>query len=244
MSTGIHRACRRTITAAPRSGNRPSAPYKAPGRRLRHAAGKQLACTLWLLMAAAAPVAGQADAAASAVDPKQFNITLPDGWSVYDQTAAITGSRRPLGILIFSSQPLLARDEQTPAPEMLARVDTGALPSFFVDRQAATKGMSCAKFTTSAAYNLGVKLAGDTIFGAARSLLKALPVKHEKITLGGCQGFRYYARGKKGEWILDVRAVSDATVLYLFGLRNRAEHYPANSEVFDQALNSLVFATP
>ena len=60
----------------------------------------------------------------------------------------------------------------------------------------------------------------------------ATPIKHDAIQVGSCQGSRYKGEGKKGTWILDVRAVSDGEVLYLFSLRNTDENYASNIDTF------------
>ena len=173
----------------------------------------------------------------------QFTIALPAGWSAFNQTQSLSGKSGSLGVVVFSAQAVTKEGETTADPSVLSRVDTGDLASFFVDRQPAAKGMSCAKITKPGAYDLGVKLTKDPIFGAGRSYFSATPIKHDGIQIGGCQGFRYKGEGKGGEWILDVRAVSDGKVLYLFSLRNRAENYAKNIDTFEKAIGSLQLAT-
>jgi len=172
----------------------------------------------------------------------QFTIALPAGWSAYNQKQALSGRSSTLGVVLFSAQAVTKEGEKTADPNVLSRADTGDLNSFFVDRQPAAKGMSCAKITKSAAYDLGVKLTKDPIFGAARSYFSATPIKHDEVQVGGCQGLRYKGEGKKGEWILDVRAVSDGKVLYLFSLRNKAENYARNVDTFEKAIGTLQLA--
>jgi len=172
----------------------------------------------------------------------QFTVALPAGWSAYNQNQALSGNPSLFGVVVFSAQAVNKEGETTADSNVMSRVDTGDLPSFFVDRQPAAKGMSCTKFTKSAAYDLGVTLTKDPIFGAARSYFSATPIKHDEIQVGGCQGIRYKGEGKKGEWILDVRAVSDGKVLYLFSLRNRAGNYAKNIATFDNAMGTLQLA--
>ena len=172
----------------------------------------------------------------------QFTIDLPAGWSVYDQAQVLSGTPGTQGVVVFSAQAVTKEGETTADPSIMARVDSGDLPSFFVDRQPAAKGMSCAGFSRSAAYDLGVKLTNDPIFGATRRLFSATPIKHDPIQVGGCQGLRYKGEGKKKEWILDVRAISDGKVLYLFSLRNQAGNYARNIATFDKAIGTLELA--
>ena len=173
---------------------------------------------------------------------EQFTISLPNGWSVYKQTEAVTGKPSSLGVIVFSEQSVTKSGENLADPEMLGKVDTGETPSFFVDRIPAYEGMSCEKFGKSDAYNLGVKLMEDPIFGEGRKLTSAVPVKHERIVIAGCQGFQYEGRGKKGEWIIDVRAVSDGKICYLFILRNRAEYFSKNIDTFNNAVATIQLA--
>jgi hypothetical protein len=175
----------------------------------------------------------------------QFTISLPVGWSVYKQTEAITGRPSSMGLVVFSKEPVTKPNEAMADPGLLARVDTGEVPSFFVDRISPTvSGMSCDNFSTTAAYRVGIGLIKDPMFSAARQLLFATPLEHKRIQLGGCQGFRYEGRGKNNEWMLDVRAVSDGKVIYLFTLRNRAEYFSKNVATFDQALGTLRLSKP
>ena len=175
---------------------------------------------------------------------EQFTIDLPVGWSVYDQTQALNGKPSLHGVVVFSAEPLTKAGETMADPDAMSRADTGDLPSFFVDRKpAAKKGMGCAKFNKAAAYNLGLVLSEDPIFGAARHMF-ANSIHHDPVVIGGCQGYRYKGEGKKGEWILDVRAVSDGKTLYLFSLRSTAENYSKNIGIFEKAIETLRLTAP
>ncbi len=173
----------------------------------------------------------------------QFTIALPAGWSVYDQTQALSGKASPHGVIFFSAELLTKAGETLADLGAMSRADTGDLPSFFVDRKPAARGMSCAKFTKPAAYDIGVMLTEDPIFGAVRRRFSSTPIHHDPIPIGGCQGYRYKGEGKKGQWILDVRAVSDGKVLYLFSLRSTAENYDKNIDTFEKAIGALRLAT-
>jgi hypothetical protein len=49
-------------------------------------------------------------------------------------------------MVFFSAEPVATPGEKIADQAKLRRVDTGEIPSFFVDRQPAMKGMSCSKF--------------------------------------------------------------------------------------------------
>lgn len=174
---------------------------------------------------------------------EQFTIDLPIGWSVYDQTQALNGNPSRQGIVVFSAESLTKPGEKMADPATMSRADSGDLPSFFVDRMKAAKGMSCNKFTKAMAYNIGVTLTEDPMFGAARRMFSTTPIHHDPISIDGCQGYRYKGAGKNGQSILDVRAVSDGNVLYLFSLRNTAENYSKNVDTFEKAIETLRLTT-
>jgi hypothetical protein len=68
---------------------------------------------------------------------------------------------------------------------------------------------------------------------------------HKDIELGGCHGVRFVLEAHKKDpakhRVLDVRAVSDGNVLYLFSLRNKGAHYATNLAAYDGALASVRF---
>jgi hypothetical protein len=179
----------------------------------------------------------------------QLMITLPDGWSVYDQTEAVTGKPSALGIVIFSALPLTKGAAKTPDVETMVKVDTGELASFFVDRKKADKGMKCEKLSRTTVYDLGTMLNQDaSIATAGRRLFGGgLEPSHTDVEIGGCRGVRFVLQAHEKEpakhRVVDVRAVSDGTTLYLFSLRNRGEHYAANLEALERAVASVRFAS-
>ena len=177
----------------------------------------------------------------------QFVIALPDGWSVYDQNEALSGKPSTVGMVFFSTQPVTKPGAATADVELLAKVDSGELASFFVERVPADKGMSCDKLSKSAIYDIGTKLNQDpAVSTASRRLFGGgIAPGHTDIELGGCRGVRFVIEAHKNDpakhWIADVRAVSDGKVLYLFSLRNKGNHYAKNIETFDSAMKSVRF---
>ncbi len=166
-----------------------------------------------------------------------FTIALPPGWTANDQLKAI-GDVSPedrdfFNIVIFASVNLeeLEREQRNIA---MLEWDIGDLPGFFVDRSPASRGMSCEGMS---------KKAEKKIVKAGPALLQ---VHSETISIGDCQGLRIRGRTKKAdgtEWVMDVHALSDGNTLYLFSLRNIAENYDKNLEVYEEAVSTVRLPT-
>jgi hypothetical protein len=177
----------------------------------------------------------------------QLDITLPDGWSVYDQNEALSGKPSAVGMVIFSAQPLKTAGAATADAELLAKADSGELASFFVERVPAKKGMECDKLSKTVIYDIGITLNRDpSVSTAGRRLFgSGIAPGHTDIELGGCHGVRFVIDAHKDDpakhAIVDVRAVSDGKMLYLFSLRNKANHYAKNVETFEKAMTSVRF---
>jgi len=129
--------------------------------------------------------------------PEQFTITLPEGWTVYDQNAA-HGQPGLLGVIVFAPVDLaqvsrMKNDKATEAQarQALVAVDSGRIPSFFVERYAAGPGSGCAE---------GLP-----------------PAERERVL----QDLRRTARGPQGDWVLDVEEVAEAPMAGCAGLRVR-----------------------
>lgn len=168
----------------------------------------------------------------------QFTIVLPEGWTVYDQTAAFTGKPSPYGMVYFSAEPMLSPGEKMPTLEALRSVDRGDVPSFFVDRHPAGKGMSCSRLTRRARSEIELMIGNDEVFGGvARRLLLPMRPRVSEIELAGCKGLQLEGNGKG--WRLDVRAVSDGETLHFFSLRNTADNFARNLGAFEAALATL-----
>ena len=173
---------------------------------------------------------------------EQFTIELPEGWTAYEQLRAITGKSSPFGMVIFASVNLeeLESGEQFTA---MLQSDTGDLPSFFVDRGPAKRGMSCKGMSKKAEKAVIKMLGGDVMFSPDRQILEDL--HSETISIGDCQGLRIRGRSKQvdgTEWAMDVHALSDGNTLYLFSLRNIKENYDKNLEVYEEAVSTVSLA--
>jgi hypothetical protein len=190
--------------------------------------------------------ASQETAAAKGIED-QFAITLPDGWSVYDQTQALSGKASALGIVYFSAEPVTKPGEATASADLLVKVSSGEILSFFVQREKADKGMACAKpLSKTATYNIGTMINQDPVVGAVRRMFGAIgPPRPTEIEVGGCRGAKFVVDAHKDDavkhWTIDVRAVSDGKILYLFSLRNKADYFTRNLEAYERAVASVRF---
>ena len=177
----------------------------------------------------------------------QFAITLPDGWSVYDQNEALSGKPSSVGVVFFSAQPVTKEGSAAADAALLAKVDTGETPSFFVDRSKASKGMTCAKLSKGDIYGIGTTINQDpAIATVGRRLFSgALEPKHTDIDVGGCHGVRFQLEAHKDDaakhWKVDARAVSDGKTLYIFSVRHRGGYYDDSLGAFEKAMSTLRF---
>ena len=165
----------------------------------------------------------------------EFTIALPEGWTVYDQGALMSGKASTTGMLLFTSTDpsTLPVDKQV---QLMGQIDSGEAPAFFVDRQKGVKGASCASFPEKAQKDVA-KLVQKSSSGT-----NVVPPVVEPATVGGCQGLhvRLDVKSKDGtEWIVDVRAVSSGSTLYLFSLRNHKANFEKNLEAYEKAMSTL-----
>lgn len=181
----------------------------------------------------------------------QFELALPVGWSVYDQQEVLMGKRGKTGPpVVFSSEvidgrAMMSGDKQAAlkVADQLSGIETGRLSGFILDRLPARYGMSCNGIDGQARDKLLELLGSNPMFGRGRTIREK---PHAEPTLiGGCQGLRVKGKGEArggGGRILDVFAVSDGDVLFLFMLENLEEHYPKNLGTFEKVLSTLELA--
>lgn len=179
---------------------------------------------------------------------EQFEISLPAGWHVLDQLEAATGKRAKTGpTVIFSSEMIDGRaftsnkqEELNKVIGQLAGVEVGRIPGFMLDRLSAKKGMSCAGFDAKGQKTLLDLLASEPMFGPGRTIREkpyAVPV-----AIGGCQGLRVKGKGTTSGGAgknLDVFAVSNRDVLFLFKLLSTDEYYATVLVPFEKSLATL-----
>ncbi len=171
----------------------------------------------------------------------QITIDLPRGWIAYDQREANRvrlgkeGKPSRFGKVYFSETKKIA--ELHSLGKARAQMDTGKLPSFFVERVPAMRNTACKRFPEKAIQQV-MKVIRRS-FGNGR-IVKELQAR--AISIGGCKGFRI--RGevqtpRRDNWVHDVHVVSDGTVMYLFTLRNIKENYEKKLEVYENAIATV-----
>jgi len=181
----------------------------------------------------------------------QFEISLPVGWSVYDQGAVLSGKPSKTGLpIVFSSELIDGEAMKSGGGQavekvlkQLSGVEVGAISGFSLERVPAKKGTSCNGFDKKAEKKLLALLGTDPMFGSGRTIREKPHA--EPAAIGGCQGIRVRGKGttSTGEGkMLDVFAVSDGEVLFLFVLRNLDENYPKIVGTFEKAISTLKLA--
>ncbi len=179
----------------------------------------------------------------------QFLISLPKGWVAYDQMLALGVSGSGSDLVYFSAVNLaetmiLPRDAPESAAqkmvETFGKLDSGEIPSFFVDRHPAAGGMACTGFSKRAVKDVLELLRSDPMWQRGRKVVTALTAAPAAV--GGCAGllFRGTTRTRDGvESSLETRAASDGRILYLFTLRNDRPHFEQNRALFEASLSTL-----
>lgn len=174
---------------------------------------------------------------------EQFTIALPQGWMAYDQSQALKEAPGRFGMVFFlASKDFTSETGVGPfiSVGVMRKVDSGEFSSFFLQRQAADKGMSCTGFSEKAEKKLVDLIGKDPDF--KKNALE--PAHAEPATVGGCKGVRVHAKGQPqggSSWVADAYMASDGETLYIFSLRNRAENYDKNVDVFQKAVSTAKF---
>jgi hypothetical protein len=180
---------------------------------------------------------------------EQFVLNIPEDWFAYDQTAQIKGSASAVGMVIFSSADLskimirtpdsgISLEEQIDAG---VKLDRGEIPNFFVDRVPAARGSDCNGFSKKAVKNILRMLRGDPMWTQGWVVDDDLSLV-ETMTIGGCEGLHFHGRSRSPEGtqrVMDVRAVSDGEVVYLFSVRASQPYFDVNSPVYEAAVASV-----
>jgi hypothetical protein len=160
----------------------------------------------------------------------QFTIALPPGWIAFDDWAHFN--------LIFFYLPPKPTSQGAMTQEVIEKIHTGEIPSFFVAKSPAENGMSCAGFSEKAEKAVFELVTGDATFGEKATILEA--PRSEPSPVAGCKGVRIRETGQPVEentpWMVDVYAASDGKTLYQFTLYNYADNYKKNAEVFQKAV--------
>jgi len=179
----------------------------------------------------------------------EFTIALPKGWVAQDQSQTLGKGNSQFNLILFHpSYPNLtgqdAKSLEMMAMKQLTGIDIGEIPSFFIQRVPAKNGMSCAGFSEKAEKDVFKMITGDPILDKKATILEA--PRSEPVSVAGCKGIRVYGTGQPARenapQTLDVYAASDGKVLYLFTLRNQADYYKKNAEVFQKSMATAKLA--
>ena len=172
----------------------------------------------------------------------QFTIAIPADWMAYDQSQVLKGAPGRFGMVFFLPSKQFSSEaggeQALMSAEVLLKVDKGDIPSFFVERQPADKGMTCAGFSPKAEKKLVDLIAKDPMFKGKNALE---PARVEPAGVAGCKGIRIRAKGQPSPgdpWVADAYMASDGQTLYIFSLRNKAENYEKNAAVFQKAIST------
>jgi hypothetical protein len=122
-------------------------------------------------------------------------------------------------------------------------MDSGEIPSFFVQKLPADKGMSCTGISDKAEKKLTDLIGRDPHFKAKNAVE---PAHGEPATVGGCKGLRVRAKGQSQSGfplVADAYMVSDGQTVYVFSLRNPAENYDKSKDIFQRAVSTAKLST-
>jgi hypothetical protein len=175
----------------------------------------------------------------------QLSITLPEGWVVWDESEVASGTPGPVGMVVFSAESVMKGPTAPPDHALIARVYSGEIPTFFLERVPARKGMSCDKLSRGTILDVGSRVARDPSVSTSNWVYRGGNPPHEDVEIGGCRGVRFVIEFEKKDpakhRVLDERVASDGKTLYLFKLRTDGSHYAKNLEVFERAVASVRF---
>jgi len=172
----------------------------------------------------------------------QFTIGIPKDWTAYDQGQAMKAAGMNVGgrfsdmIIFYQSKG--PTSQLLFSPELMATVDTGETPSFFLQKLPAEKGTSCAGFTEKAKKKLVDIIGNDPHFKGKNA---SEPAHGDPAIVGGCQGLRVRAKGQmeNGLRVADAYIASDGQRIYVFSLRNSGEYFDKNAGTFQKAVSTI-----
>lgn len=174
----------------------------------------------------------------------QFTIDVPDGWHIVDQSPY-----SDTGVVAFYSRPLEAKYDKDAAiyqqneqamMDLLDDMLSGAVPSFFMDRYKASKGMSCEGFDARAQKKkLKIYTKSDAL-GTGSKVVGKPDVSTTEF--GGCKGLRVLiladsVDGKRMQMLVYSAAVAGLT--YDFVLLAEPMYFDQNLPWFERAIASV-----
>lgn len=177
----------------------------------------------------------------------QFTLEIPDGWHVVDQSPY-----SDMGVIAFYSQPMqmkldkdpeIARQQEEAFRKLIEGMESGEIPSFFIDRYKADKGMTCAGFDARS------QKKKVNIFAKADALGKKSKLigKPEVATapVGGCQGLRVLIRANTAVGTTMHMLVYSAAVdgiTYDLALLAEPRFFDQNLSWFERVVSSMRLA--
>jgi len=179
----------------------------------------------------------------------QLTLAIPRGWSAYHRALTATDRHGFWGEAIFSPEPVVSPTEQDPERreelrrQALRAIDSGEAGAFFVERREARRGMRCEGFSDKAVQLLQQWVAEDPLFEQGRSVDES--VRTLPVVIDDCNGLRVVRHSRQPddvERVLDLRAISDGEIVFLFGLRSQADRYDEDLKRFETAMGSVRFS--
>jgi hypothetical protein len=175
----------------------------------------------------------------------QITLSIPRGWSAYDQTRLLTGEPAPLGTVVYSPPALLLTPGQDAAVETARRLNSGEIPSLTLDRIPAPRGANCAAMTPAAQKRI-VAMVENEVPMFDRGNTVVLAPRPEPLALNGVQGLRTGARSRDAagvERTLDLAAFGDGTTLYLLYAYAPADRFEESRQALAAVLPRLTRCT-
>ena len=160
-------------------------------------------------------------------------------------TNAALGDRPTCVPIIFSSKPIPRgrTAEEGATAEVLKQIREGEVAAFFVERSEAPTGMECEGLSGSERKRIQRRVSSHPILERGYELQGE--VMTEPATVGGCEGFRMVARGKKPDGrqiVVEVVVVAHGDTLFMFGLKARPENHAAYRESLEVTLETVQFS--
>ena len=177
----------------------------------------------------------------------QFTLEIPDGWHVVDQSpysdkGVIAFYSQPMQLMI-DKDPVVARQQEQEFEKLLAGMESGEIPSFFIDRYKADKGMTCAGFDARAQKKKVKIFLNAGLFGNNSKTIGAPEVATAPV--GGCQGLRVLIRantavGRTMQMLVYSAAVDGIT--YDLALVAEPRYFDQSLLWFERVVSSMRLA--
>ena len=100
--------------------------------------------------------------------------------------------------------------------------------------------MNCSRFGKKETKLVLKLIKRDRMFGRDRKVIAPPEASH--TSFAGCEGIRIKGETEKQDgtrWVIDMHAVSDGKILYLFTLRNIKKNYEKNLSIYEKAMSSV-----